>query len=268
VWLLVVTQGRRDIVYPALIVIALARYAGYRWSELSFRKILLIGLSFSFLFIGVLTYQLFRLAGGRVSSTKLSAEAKQAQKWAENGEAWKITTSSSSKNVERRTLDVTFLANILYHERTIAPAFGKDLLLQIDWIIPSAIYPSKPTYQEEEVASRTFHVFYTDQPNSLFTAGALDFGIWGVMVYPIIAVFLLSFFLRCGLACFSYEVVIFGVILFVSTTIAAEQQMAGYFEPLRDLLVFAPYLYLVSKIPTTTKAAGIGDIGRTTSDAI
>lgn len=41
-WILQVTQGRRELVYPALITIGLARYFGYKWERLSWKRVLLL----------------------------------------------------------------------------------------------------------------------------------------------------------------------------------------------------------------------------------
>lgn len=248
-WLLLVTQGRSGLVYSALLTIALARYSGFRWGRISVGRLLLFGAAFALLFVGVLTYQLLRLAGGRVSSHSLSAETSQAQEWVEQGRAWEIATASSTKNVEGRTLVVTFLSGLLYLTETEKPAYGKDLLLQIGIAIPSIIYKNKPTIAEEDLASKTFGVFYTDQPNSIFTAGAVDFGMWGVMIYPIVFVLLFSLAFRLEAAYFSYEVSVYGLLVFLLTAISAEEQLADYFGPIRNLLIFAIFIYLVSKVP-------------------
>jgi hypothetical protein len=250
-WVLLVTQGRRELVYPALVTITLARYAGFRWNQLSFGRILLIGIGLGFLFVGVLTYQLLRLAGGAVGSSthSISAEANKAQQWVDQGRAWEIAVKSSTQNVQRRTLEVTFLSSLLYMTKTERPAYGKDLVLQIETVIPSLLYKDKPTMVEEDLASETFGVHYPDQPNSVFTAGALDFGIFGVMLYGVGTIMLLSLFFRLGVTYFSYEVSFFGLASFVITSIAAEQQLNGYFGSMRNWLIFAMFIYGVSKLP-------------------
>lgn len=244
-----VTQGRRNLVYPALVAIPLARYAGFRWGQLSWKRILLIVFACAFLFVGVLGYQLLRLAGYATSTLSIGAEARQALRWEQQGRAWKIAATSSISNVQQRTLVVGFLSDILYRTKTETPAHGQDLLLQAETTIPSAVDKDKPTISEEGFASQVFGVFYPDLANSLFTAGAIDFGVWGVMIYPIVTILCLSYIFRLCSTYFSFEVIFFGLAAFLLTVIAAEQNLASYFGVFRNWVIFAIFLYLASKLP-------------------
>lgn len=255
-WVFQVTQSRRELVYPALVLVGLARFSGYRWEKITLSRVILVGAGIMFLFVGVLTYQLLRLAGYAASSESLSAETHQAQEWVKQGRAWRMATSSSIQNVKSRTLIVVFLSDMLYREKTAAPAFGKDLLLQTELAIPSLIDKDKPTISEEDLASRTFGVFYPDESNSVFTAAALDFGMWGIVIYPIAIILLMSAFLRLALGYFSFEVFYFGLALFLDVAIQAELQIDEYFGTVRNLLIFAVFLYFVSRMPMFQRKSG------------
>ncbi|MDG7000561.1 MAG: hypothetical protein JRN15_15815, partial [Nitrososphaerota archaeon] len=248
--LFLTTQGRRNLVYPALIIIPVARFSGYKWNRLTASRILLVVLAFAILSVGVLAYQLLRLAGDTISNYSITAEASQAAQWAKEGRAWNIATTSSVQNVQQRTLLVVFMSDLLYQARTQETARGKDLLLQIEWAIPGVIFPNKPTIAEEDLASQTYHLFYPDESNSIFTAGALDFGLWGVLIYPIAVVMLCSFIQRMASAYFSYEVAVFGFILFLLVMIAPEHQLGAYFVAIRNLLAFSGFVYILSKMPS------------------
>ncbi len=248
--LMLLTQGRMNLVYPSLVMIGLARYAGYRWSDLSIPRIILIGAAIAFAFVGVVIYQAFRLAGNANSGQSISAEANTVQRWATEGRAWQIASNSSVQNLERRTLVVTFLGDLLYQTRSKSPAYGADLLLQSEIAVPSLIYRNKPTTVEEILASETFGEFYPDEPNSLFTLGAVDFGVWGVMIYPIVILLLFSGFIRLVGAYLSCEVFLYGISLFATTALTAELELTNYLIDIRDLITFAFFLYLVSKLPS------------------
>lgn len=248
--LLLVTQGRVHLVSTILITVSLARWFGYRWDQLTSGRLLLIGLGSCFLFFGVITYQLLRVVGANYTNPSISMEVDQVQQLAKEGQAWKVASTASAQNLERRTLLVTFVDSLLYHARTNETAMGRDFVLQIEWAIPAAIFPDKPTIAEEDLASRTFHVFYPDQPNSVFTAGALDFGVWGVLTYPFFVVMLCSIVEQNISAYFSYDVAIYGLIVFLQIFIAPEKQMADYFVTVRNLLTFAMVLYAFSKLPS------------------
>ena len=254
-WLVTLTQGRMTLVYPALVTVGLARYAGYRWDRISWKKVLVLAAGLFFLIFGVLTYQLLRIAGGRVSSQNIGAEVNQAQRWAAKGEAWRIATSSTVENVQGRTLIVSFLSDLLYQTQTHTPALGKDLLLQIEIDIPSVIYRNKPTIAEENIASRTFGLFYTDQPNSVFTAGALDFGFWGMLIYPIAIMLFFSLVLRLGATYLPFELFLYGLVAFVVRTMGPELQITAYFETIRNFIVFSVLIYAVLRLPQFRRSA-------------
>lgn len=105
------------------------------------------------------------------------------------------------------------------------------------------------TSAEENLASQTFHVYYPDQSNSIFTAGALDFGVWGVMLYPFFTVMLCSIYQRTATAYFSYEVVAFGNFMLLRTFLTPELQLTAYFGAVRNLFVFTLFLYAASRVP-------------------
>lgn len=245
------TQGRMNIVYPVLVTVGLARYAGYRWGNFSWKRVLLIATAIGFMFFGIVIYQVFRIAGtvNTQNTRALGVETQQVQRWASQGRAWQIASESTTRNLRRRTLVVNFLSDLLYRTKTTAPAHGRDFLLQTELAIPQALDHNKPTIVEEGLASTTFHVFYPDEPNSLLTLGAVDFGIWGVLFEPIVIMLLYSLFLRTSIALFSYEVAFYGLALFVLSSMVTEHMMVAYLISARDVLTFAAFLYVISKLP-------------------
>lgn len=242
------TQGRRHVVYPALVAVGLARYAGYRWSQISLRRILLIAGACVFLFFGVLTYQALRLAGGRIQSHAISEQAPVVENWVRQGRFWKIAISSSSKNVKLRSLEVHFLSDLLYRETQKSPAYGLDLARELEATIPSIIDKNKHTVAEETTASQTFGIYYPDQPNSVLTAGALDFGLYGVMIYPIVIILLFSLVLREISKHFYYEVFVFALAAFVQVAMAAENEISAYFVTVRNIIIFSILFYLIARM--------------------
>ncbi len=248
-WVFAMTQSRGGMIYSVLTIIILSRYSGFEWAKITLRRIVITAICAALLVIAVLSYQLLRVAGGGMSNPTLKKEARVVSYWASQGEAWKTATTSSKKNIETRTLIVTFLASLLHLTEHHATAHGKDIWLQLQTAIPSAFDPHKSTMQEEGLASRVFGVFYTDQPNSLLTAGAVDFGIWGVMTYPILIMLTISFVFRWTMGYCSYGVFVFGLALVMDMSLGPEITVTGYVVDIRNLLVFAGFLYLVSKIP-------------------
>ena len=125
---------------------------------------------------------------------------------------------------------------------------GQRALLQVEISIPSALFRNKPDMSEQDLATRRFGVLYLDESNSIFTAGALDFGLWGILVYPIVLFLLLSIVLRLIKGQFSFEVYVFALVVFVGLCMSPENGLSGYFGTTRNVLIFAAFIYAISKL--------------------
>lgn len=253
------TQGRGPLIYSALTVILLARFCGYHWENFNFKKILLLCSALLFLVLGVLAYQLLRVAGGVTGHTTLVQEAETVIHWEKQGRAWKMATTSTANNLHTRGLISAFLSSLLYQTTISSPAHGRDLSIQLQEAVPSLLYPNKPTIQEEGIASQAFHQFYPDQPNSLFTAGAVDFGVWGVMVYPALVILGLSFVMNMTKVYMSHALYLFGLALMVVRVFGPEQTVTGYVVVVKNFLAFALFLYLISKVPSVRLNRDVSD---------
>jgi len=249
-WLLQLDLGRRDLVYSALITVALARHAGYQWSKLSFRQILVIGLGMSFLFLGFLTYQLVRVASYGHKNSNLVQQLSTVGTWVEEGRAWKIATTSTQKNLQGRTFVVAWFSDLLELSSTMPTAHGRDFLIQTEEAIPSAFIPNKPKIQEEGIASEQFDRNYSDQANSLLTAGVIDFGLAGVVVYPLVLVFCMSVLVRWLRNFMDREMYIYGLIIALMFTIATEIDLGGFEVGMRNVIIISIGIYLLLRLPS------------------
>ena len=250
VWAVEFTQGRRELFYPPVVIIPLARYAGYEWKKITLRRIFTILIFAGIVFLAVLGYQMVRVAKSYTKTKTESAQFAVAEGWIEQGKAWQIATQSSKGNLEARTLVVPWLGDIYQMSGIYPTGHGRDILTQIEEdVIPSVLDPNKPTIQEEDYASELFERDYPDQANSLFTAGIIDFGLLGILTYPIIALLLLSWYVNFTRRYFRYEIYLMGLAQILMTAIATEQDAGSYPEAIRNALVCAVFYYLLIKIP-------------------
>jgi uncharacterized membrane protein len=249
-WLIQLDLGRRNLVYAAVITIPLARYAGYQWSKLSFRQILLIGLGGLFIFGGFLGYQLLRVASYGHKKPNLKQQISTAISWAEEGRAWEIAVLSTQQNVQGRTFVVAWFSDLLELSSRMPTAHGRNLVIQTEQAIPGVLIPNKPTIQEEGIASEQFNRDYPDESNSLITAGVVDFGLAGVMIYPLALVFCMSYALRWLRKALDHEIFVYALIMGLMATIATEVELTGYVVTMRDMFVIAAGLYVLLRLPS------------------
>lgn len=257
IWLIEFTQGRREMVYPAVIIIAVARYAGYRWSKITFQRVVMICVSAVLLFLGVLGFQLMRYAGRQIGNPKLSQEAPAALDLALSGRGWQIATQSSAKNVKGRTLVLAWFSDLYDLSAQYPTAHGFDLMSQLEEVIPTALYPSKAPIGEEALASEIFGRMYPDEANSLFTCGVIDFGLIGVLIYPILVILFVSVCLRYIRWIFPVEAYIYSVVAMLVVAISAETVVTGYALQLRNTYIFGVGLYLLSKLPVLRRKSDV-----------
>ena len=90
---------------------------------------------------------------------------------------------------------------------------------------------------------------FTDEANSIITGGVADFGIIGVFLYPLFAVLLL----RATLELIQYVMPTYGAVImalaFIYVMLLAEQTLFAYLGQIRNALIFAFLLYLLSLVP-------------------
>ena len=131
------------------------------------------------------------------------------------------------------------------------PALGGNAYHEFQLTIPSVFWEDKHAlfYDEESVANTTFHFAFKDEANSIYSAGAIDFGIWGMILYPIIvsALFrIVAEIARINLP----EVVATLVILFLLyDAFITEAGLWIRLLVIRDSLLYSAFLWMFFRIP-------------------
>ncbi len=195
-FLLEIPIGRRSLIYTmvlALIALRLGPHQ-FRWSWLkrAVVGVILAGL----LYVATIAFFYMRLAGfskqglNIVDRVSLALEYFETKNYAE-------VSKTFSTNVQTRTFILGFLAEMEAFSTKFTPGYGVDLGMQTVSAVPSILYPDKNrTTSEEGLSNELFGTTYTDEANSVLTAGAVDFGLFGMVVYPILIVAVLRFLLE------------------------------------------------------------------------
>jgi hypothetical protein len=260
-WLLDFTQGRRDIIYPAIVTMAVARMAGYEWRKVNLARALLLAGGGVLLVAGIFVYTLLRIAGSSNPNAKLPERISMVAEWAVQGRALEMAADSNRTNLQGRTLVLGFLADLIDRSSEYRPGYGQDLAYQLEIVIPSALGKADYIPAEEDLASKLFSRNYPDQPNSVLTAGAVDFGLLGALTYPLLAVLSLALFLRLAKVFFSTEMYVYALVSAYLLTIAAEEGMAAYFLYMRNVVLLGIVIQGIAKLPRLQLAAADPHLG-------
>jgi hypothetical protein len=155
------------------------------------------------------------------------------------------------ENLQTRTFVLGYVSDLLDASFRIEPAEGRNALHEFQLVVPSALWADKSAFlfTEESVANTTYGFAYRDEANSLYSAGAIDFSIWGMILYPIAisALFrLMAEIVRVNLP----EIVATIVVLFLAyNALLTEAGLWVRFLAVRDSLLYAAFLYVLFKIP-------------------
>src|SRR5271169_83537 len=139
---------------------------------------------------------LLHVASGQTKAgylAPLSQKIEVAMTWVEDGTAFKRATEANQSNVRKRTFVLGFFADVLEGSSRSTPALGGDLVGLASMAVPRVLYPDKVGFGEEGLVDETFGLTYGDAANSILTGGATEFGLLGVFVYPLFAVWLMRF---------------------------------------------------------------------------
>jgi hypothetical protein len=195
---------------------------------------------------------LLRVAGNQTKAgylAPLSQKIEIAMTWVEDGTALKRATEANQSNVQKRTFVLGFFADVLEGSSRSTPALGRDLLGLASMAVPRVLYPDKVGIGEEGLVDEIFGLTYTDAANSILTGGATDFGLLGVIVYPLFAVWLMRFLIEIlarFLSPLPVSIMVLGAVFMLMQT---ETTLTVYFLTIRNQIIFAIILSIFSRLP-------------------
>jgi len=248
-------MGRRITIYTSMEVLLVMGLAGFRWREKPVRNALVILVLAAAMIAGALTSMLFRIAGATGHHAKdtvgkrLQVAGKLVQK--KGVGAFEQAGEATQTNFQSRTFVLSFLAKILDASSHKTPALGQDALALAEEAIPGVLYPSKnANFSEEGLVNQQFQLDFPDQPNSILTAGATDFGLLGIILYPLLLVLALKAVFALAARWLPPVPLIFATLYFIYLMLLTEIALTGYMESLRDTIVFGTILAMFLALPS------------------
>jgi hypothetical protein len=252
---LLMVIGRRNLIYTAMLMFFAMRLTGYRLRGTFYRKVFLIAAGGVFLAIGLTVFMLLRLAGfqTRGGHAPLIQRIQIALSWVEDGTALGRATEANQTNVQSRTFVLGFFADVLDASTRRTPALGKDLAGYTSEAIPRVLNPDKDLeFSEERLVDSEFGLTYTDAANSILTNGATDFGIFGVLLYPLALAALFRFIVSALSGLLQPLPVTFIVLVMMMSAVQTEIAITGYLVTIRNVIIWAFLLSIFSFLPQIT----------------
>jgi len=250
----VMAIGRRNVIYTAMVALFSLRLAGYRIKGTFFKKALILLMLTGFVAVGVTVFMLVRLAGyenpNDPSTLSLPHRAETAWNWVKDGSALSRATEANERNAEKRTFVLGFFADVLEGSSRRTPALGRDLAGYTSEAIPRVFNPDKDlTFGEEAVADEQFGLTYADAANSIITNGAVDFGLLGVIIYPLLIVAIMRICIKAFsgfLPALPMSIITLGAIF---TMLQTETSTSNYLVSIRNEIIFAVILFIYTRLP-------------------
>lgn len=248
-FILLVPTGRRGILYFIVMALIASRFSSFRPTWSFFKKIVYAFILVIIIFVGALTFYYLRVAGWGKHKVSLVDRISLAIDLFESGNTSKAN-EGFEKNLQKRTFILGYLSDLLDASLRMPTAMGKNALHEFQLVIPSAFWEDKEAflYQEESVANTQFNFAYKDEANSLYTAGAIDFGLWGMILYPILvcALFrLLAEFLRVNLP---EMVSTIAILALLYNSLVTEAGLWVHLLAVRDAILFSAFLWICFKM--------------------
>lgn len=250
--------GRRNAVYTVIEILFVLGLTGFRWRQRMFRNLLLLILLIGVVVGSSLSFMLLRIAADRGGAAaghrgepSVGQRFRLASKMVRKGRALATASKATQENVESRTFVISFLASILDASFRTTPALGADAIGLTQLAIPRVFYPDKNVaFNEEGLVDYQFSFSFGDQPNSILTAGATDFGLIGMVLYPLFLVAITRVIISFMARRVKLVPLLFVVLSLIGCMLATEDSLTGYLESFRDTILLGFAMAIIFALPT------------------
>lgn len=249
-FVLIIPTGRRGLLYFVLLATIATRFSTFRPKWSLPKKFVYATVIIVFVSVGAMAFYYLRVAGWGRQKISLLDRISLAMTLYESGNTAK-TNESLKENLEKRTFVLGYLSDVLDASFRMEPAMGRNALHEFQLTVPSAFWANKNAYlyQEEDVANMTYNFAFKDEANSLYTAGAIDFGIWGMILYPIIISALFRFVAEIARVNLPEVVSTIVILLLVLHCLTTEEGLWVCILAIRDSSLYAAILWAFFTVP-------------------
>ena len=247
-----VPTGRRYFAYSVLLALIATRLGQYRARMSTGKKILLVAAGLIAVSLSSFAFLYLRIAGwGHREAPSFETRVRLAYDTLHSRSGSEILGLMRG-DASTRTFIIGYLSDLLGASMESSPLYGTDAIHYLKLMVPSALSANKfnnEPYEEEQLADMKWGFGYIDEANTVLTAGATDFGILGMLVYPLLIVLLLRVVLEWTQSFMPTFAAIMIALALLYEALLPEQSLAGYFGQVRNGLIFAGLLYVLSALP-------------------
>lgn len=267
-----VPVSRRDVFYTALVsAFCILQLSGRKFHMSTLRKVVLGTIAMAAFLVSSLVF--FGIRASAVEQSQGSgrqADSGEKVTLAEGLAAARIGVFSDPRalmadmasKLQDRVFVIDYLSLLARGGNAQSPMYGQDALFAMKMGIPDAIYdafgvskdPVREIGAEEGVANEHFGLNVTDEANSILTAGVIDFGFVGVIVYPILLCFLVRKELELLRYLFSDRIYLIVIVLVLGTLVQTELELDTYVQLFRNLLLIAIGCAALFSVPAVVRS--------------
>jgi hypothetical protein len=157
--------------------------------------------------------------------------------------------ASVRENYKTRTFVLDYLTLIVEREVNHSPLYGDDLRRALIVATPSVLYPGKFRNDffesEEPLINPRFGLPVWDDANSVLTAGAADFGLPGIFIYPLVLCVLYSLVLNLVQRFAPPPAALLAGVSVCQILLSAENDISFYFSSLIATLLMLGMAWVV-----------------------
>ncbi len=243
--------GRRSLLYTMVLAALSLRLGRFRFNWSWPKRIIIVSALAGLLYVASIGFFFLRLAGfasGRthlniIDRAALAIHLFQTKNYGEVQESF-------SKNVQTRTFILGFVSELEDYSSHYTLGWGRDLEGQFLEAVPSVVYTDKNRYfGEEGLANELFGSTYGDEANSIFTGGVIDFGLFGMVLYPLLLCVMLRAFVEFAGQTLPTFVATFMIFSTFSGLLQPENGLTTYFIIVRNGLLFSTVIWFFIALP-------------------
>lgn len=247
-----VPLGRRIFGFAVLLALIATRLGRYRLRISFFKKVLLLAAGMLLVVCASALFLYLRIAGySHKGKLAIGERLGEAYVLAQTRDPVDILANLGN-DASHRSFLVGFFSDLLDASQRSTPLLGRDMVYNLKMAIPSVLSRDKlglEPYQEEMLVDMQWGFSYIDEANSLLTAGAADFGIIGVFLYPLLVIFLARLVIEWMQWVAPGYVAAIVALSFIYQTLQAEDVPIAYFIQVRNAVLIALVAYLLNRLP-------------------